>query len=199
MRIRYTDFCLNPALRNTTTNLPQHRAIALIDSGAAVEVPFSDFRERLASEEESKPLPTAAVTWAVTQGAMNGRYAITARCSQAQCSTLFYEGPPAGPENLQFLHSCGCGFPENVPAAIAEQYFRLHKPVTKYGDDEALALSLGAPQKSKPVDLSGIVGLKVGDGREKPGPSEQDMLSDFLPTISTVRNPFPREKGRLEK
>jgi hypothetical protein len=40
MKIRYTEFCLNPALRNTTTHLPQHRAIALIDSGAAVEVPL---------------------------------------------------------------------------------------------------------------------------------------------------------------
>jgi hypothetical protein len=40
MKIKYTEFCLNPALRGTTTNLPAHRAIALIDSGAAVEVPM---------------------------------------------------------------------------------------------------------------------------------------------------------------
>ena len=40
MKLRYTEFCLNPALRNTTTHLPQHRAQALIDSGAAVEVPM---------------------------------------------------------------------------------------------------------------------------------------------------------------
>jgi hypothetical protein len=40
MKIQYTQFALNPALRGTTTNLPAHRAQVLIDSGAAVEVPM---------------------------------------------------------------------------------------------------------------------------------------------------------------
>jgi hypothetical protein len=38
MKVRYTEFALNPALRGTTTHLPSYRAQALIDSGAAVEV-----------------------------------------------------------------------------------------------------------------------------------------------------------------
>jgi hypothetical protein len=38
MKIKYTEFALNPQLRGTTTHLPAHRAQALIDSGAAVEV-----------------------------------------------------------------------------------------------------------------------------------------------------------------
>jgi hypothetical protein len=40
MKIRYTEYALNPSLRNTITHLPAHRAQALIDSGAAVEVPM---------------------------------------------------------------------------------------------------------------------------------------------------------------
>jgi hypothetical protein len=40
MKIQYTQFALNPSLRGTTAHLPQHRAQALIDSGAAVEVPM---------------------------------------------------------------------------------------------------------------------------------------------------------------
>jgi hypothetical protein len=40
MKIRYSEFCLNPTLRGTTTHLPAHRAQALLDSGAAVEVPM---------------------------------------------------------------------------------------------------------------------------------------------------------------
>ena len=40
MKIQYTQFALNPALRGTTAHLPLHRALALIDVGAAVEVPM---------------------------------------------------------------------------------------------------------------------------------------------------------------
>jgi hypothetical protein len=40
MKIQYTQFALNPALRGTTAHLPLHRALVLIDVGAAVEVPL---------------------------------------------------------------------------------------------------------------------------------------------------------------
>jgi len=59
MKIQYTQFALNPALRGTTTDLPQHRAQALIDSGAAVEIPMpprgsKNWHARMAENERER-------------------------------------------------------------------------------------------------------------------------------------------------
>jgi hypothetical protein len=70
MKVRYTEFALDPNLRGTTIHLPAHRAQALIDIGAAVEVPYKNFQERLAAE---MPPPVAPVVqWAVHEKASGG-------------------------------------------------------------------------------------------------------------------------------
>jgi len=50
MRIKFTEFAADPKLRGTTSNFPAHIAQSLIAQGAAVAVPYKDFRERLAAE-----------------------------------------------------------------------------------------------------------------------------------------------------
>jgi hypothetical protein len=79
MKVRYTEFCLNPTLRGTTVHLPQHRAQALIDVGAAVEVPMpargtrewhaamqelEAERQKLIPADQRQNLPTVP-TWSV--------------------------------------------------------------------------------------------------------------------------------------
>lgn len=54
MKIQFTQFAPDPSLRGTTKTLPAHRAQPLIDSGVAVQVPWKDFRERLAAEATSQ-------------------------------------------------------------------------------------------------------------------------------------------------
>jgi hypothetical protein len=201
MKIQYTEYVAHPALRGTITHLPRHRAQPLIDIGAAVEIPYADFRERLREEEAAKsaaaPTAPAVVSWAVTQGMTTGRYAIRAQCSvktvnldgksAPQCSTLYYEGTPTGVESLIFLHSCGCVHPEKVPAAIAEQYKKLQRPIFSYSTkDEALAAQLGAKQESKPVDLSKIVGPRPG----QPLAVGYDNYADFAQTPLLIPEPL---------
>jgi len=50
MRIKFTEYAADPKLRHTISNLPAHIAQSLIAQGAAVAVPYKDFRERLAAE-----------------------------------------------------------------------------------------------------------------------------------------------------
>jgi hypothetical protein len=74
MRIRYTEFALNPALRGTITHLPQHRAQALIDSGAAVELPYKNYVERLNDEQAQRaadPKNAPATGWSVRESVGN--------------------------------------------------------------------------------------------------------------------------------
>jgi hypothetical protein len=178
-------------------HLQPHRAQALIDSGFAQAVPYKNYIERLQEEESVRqhslnPNPVyAQVTFAVCQGAISGRYYISGRCSAAQCSSFIFDGAPSSSlEKLTFTHSCGCGHPETVPAAIVAQYRKLYKPVTKYGNDEALALTLGAPQPSKPVDLSTIIGPAQGqalvEGCEKEG------LLNYLPNPTDGKRVEPK-------
>jgi hypothetical protein len=120
----------------------------------AERVKYKSYVERLRAEEAAKPEVFATVKWVVAQGAVSGRYYISAACSCANCTTVTYDGSPSAALELVFTHSCSAsGFAEKIPASIVAQYRRLHKPVTKYGNDEALAFHLGAPQKSEPVDL----------------------------------------------
>lgn len=144
-------------------HLQPHRAQALIDSGFAQAVPYKDFRERLREEEAARQSALAPVyaevKWAVAQGIISGKYYISGKCSAPNCTALNYDGAPT--DNLTFTHSCGCAcsHPEKVPAAIVEQYRKLKKsqPVTQLGRDEAVAAVLGAPQPSKPVDMTRIL------------------------------------------
>jgi len=197
MKIKYTQFALNPALRGTTAHLPLHRALALIDSGAAIEVPMAprgtaqwlqDMKERSAA---ANPPVYATVTWAVAQGAVNGRIYISAKCSQP-CTTFAFDGHPdslvfpdtrqyMSLEHLVFTHSCGCGVhgPETIPAAICEQYRKLYKPRRVYGHDEALAAKLAAPQKSELLDRSKFAGPAAGEPLLEG--CEKEHLLNYLP------------------
>ena len=99
MRIKYTEFVPNPALRNTITHLPQHRAQALIDSGAAVELPYKNYVERLHDEQaqraaESKNAP--ATGWSIRESTGND---LRVRFVVVETSPLgeitFYDAPPS--------------------------------------------------------------------------------------------------------
>jgi hypothetical protein len=200
MKIRYSEFHPDPSLRNVINDtLPRHRALAAIDSGLAIEIPYASAQERLRSETPwAFESVTATVQWSVTLGSMNQRYAISAKCSRPNCQTFSYDGSPAGvrerigidhnmtmPERLvpledqTFNHSCGCQNSERIPAAIAAQYRSTFKPVTQLGADEAVAAHMSRPQPSKPVDLSKITGPTTGP--ERAG-SEQTDKMQFLPS-----------------
>lgn len=155
MKIRYSDFHPDPSLRGKINDsLPRHRALAAIDSGLAVEIPYKDFRERLRSENPQAFEPVVAtVQWSVAQGMIIGRFAIRAQCSSGKCSLLFYDSSPDQAASVKFIHSCGCQNVEAVPAAIVEQYKSLWRKPVMFGHDVAVALTMAAPQPSKPVDL----------------------------------------------
>lgn len=58
MRIKYSDFHPDPALRGVINDkLPRHRAQAAVDSGLAVEIPYASYRERIAAESAAQAVP----------------------------------------------------------------------------------------------------------------------------------------------
>jgi hypothetical protein len=74
MKIEYTQFAPDPALRGKTVHLPSSIAQPLIASGVAKHVPYKDFRERLAEEGASGNDPSNVVVnfykdpeWGVVQ------------------------------------------------------------------------------------------------------------------------------------
>jgi hypothetical protein len=197
MKVRYTEFCLNPALRGTTTHLPQHRAIALIDQGAAVEVPMAtrgtpewlkDMQERSASLNPTSP-NTPLVTWAINLATIANRYAVVARCSAPNCAVLRYDGPPSGAKSLVFTHSCSGAVPDAIPASVVEQYRKLHRPVSNYNADEALAAQLAAPRPSRPVDLSKVLNQPPNAPSNACSVTEKTGLANFSATPTSF-DPF---------
>lgn len=196
MKIRYSEFHPDPSLRGTINDsLPRHRALAAIDSGLAVEIPYASAQERLAA---TMPKPSAAtVQWVVAQGAIRGAYYISAKCSQPNCSTFSFDGVPSGfvvrqgttdwnvgvkrnlaLEDITFIHSCGCGQPEKVPAQIAAQYRQLWKSPTSLSRDEASYFHDARPQKSEPVDPKTWQYPLTAPLREG---NESGSLANFLP------------------
>lgn len=154
----------------------------LIALGEAEVVPYKDFRERLRSENPTAFAPVAAATvqWSVSQGMVNGRYYVSAKCSQPQCTTLAYDAPPsAALEAITFLHSCGCtSGPEKVPASVVAQYRKLFKPATTLGRDEAAYFKDARPQPSLPVDPKTYLFPIVGTPREG---NEKEGLLNYAP------------------
>jgi hypothetical protein len=143
MKIRYSEFHPDPSLRGKINDsLPRSRAQAAVDSGLAVEIPYTSYRERLASEEASRQAslpapPPVKVSWEVTCGILNRRWCISAKCSRG-CSLFYDEHPSAGAiESLTFCHSCSGCAPEKIPAAVAAQYRKQFAPPTTLGADEA--------------------------------------------------------------
>jgi hypothetical protein len=208
MKIQYNDYAPNPSLRNTTKEIKRYLGEQLIAQGIAVEIPYASAQERLRSETPwAFESVTATVQWSVTLGAVNNRYAISAKCSRPNCQTFSYDGSPAGvrervgidhnmtmPERLvpledqTFNHSCGCQHSERIPAAVVAQYRSVFKPATQLGKDEAIAATLGRPQPSRPVDLSKITGRTTGP--ERAG-SEQTDKMQFLPALDQGKHVDP--------
>jgi len=85
MRIKFTEYAADPKLRHTISNFPAHIAQSLIAQGAAVAVPYKDFRERLAAEaaeghDSHNTSVTAVATprWGIHTG-INGTQVIVRR------------------------------------------------------------------------------------------------------------------------
>jgi len=149
----------------------------LIALGEAEVVPYKDFRERLRSENPTAFAPVAAATvqWVVAKSAISERFFISGKCSQQQCSTVAYDAPPSSViDSITFIHSCGCGQPEKIPAAVAAQYRKLFKPAATLSKDEAAYFNCARPDKTdgKHVDESTyrypIYGMPR-EGNEKEG------------------------------
>jgi hypothetical protein len=159
MRIQYTEFVANPALRNTIANLPAHVAQVLIAQGSAVALPRAArgsaawLAERLEESAAFNP-PAAAplLTWGVSVGQVARRPAIHATCSNANCAMKFrFDGPPKsdakniGADRVVFTHSCGPHAPENVPSVILDKYTAAYGTGTfEYTSDEANMISFAA-------------------------------------------------------
>lgn len=134
--------------QGTTEHINNQAGAVLIAAGMAVEVPMAargsanwlhDMKER---EEAARPTPVIAptVTWNMTRGSLNQRYAITARCARANCSSLRFDGVPdltKALEHLTFTHSCGGGAPEMAPQAICDQYRKVFNLPTAGADEAA--------------------------------------------------------------
>ena len=133
---------------------------------------YKSVAERLSSEEaeRQRSLPQIPVTvqWACVKGMLSERYYISAKCSRANCTALAYDAPPsAALEAITFLHSCGGYAPEQIPAAICDQYRKLFKPAALVGADLVNYYKNCQPSKGdgRPVDLYApqtINGVVVG-------------------------------------
>jgi hypothetical protein len=181
---------LQPSIANT-----------LVAAGLAEIIPFKNYVERLQEEEavrqSSLPQVTAKVTWSVGKGDRNGRYFISAQCSNSQCgSAFFFDGAPNAADKLTFIHSCSGTAPEKVPAAVAEQYRKLHRVPAVLGHDEVSYHFAARPQPSQVVDLSHLKGPQNGltaDPRHdnygisnyspNPGDGQPSDLSQFSPVF----------------
>lgn len=80
MKIQYTEFAPNPALRNTITHLPPHIAQNLIAQGVAVHVPYKNYVERLSEEFREgsssynvNPPQVSGVEWSCAELPTTGR------------------------------------------------------------------------------------------------------------------------------
>ena len=66
MKIQYTEFAPNPALRGTTTHLPGHVAQNLIAQGVAIFIPYKHYSEFLSAEHRTGSDPSNANPTQVT-------------------------------------------------------------------------------------------------------------------------------------
>jgi hypothetical protein len=124
----------------TVEHLQPSIANVLIASGMAEHIPYKNYVERLAEEGRASQTAQdpAIVSWGISLGNRNGKDFISARCSRPNCSTLVYDGPPTGIESITFFHSCGGGAPpENIPAAVCDQYRSVYRKPVNVGSDEA--------------------------------------------------------------
>jgi hypothetical protein len=120
-----------------TSHVPNSQEYQVMASAGLIEiVPMAprgtsqwleDMKERSAAFAE--PQRAAQVSWLVAKGSLTERYAITARCSRANCSSFFFDGDPDTwrdghylLEHLEFVHSCGGAAPVQVPASICKEY-----------------------------------------------------------------------------
>jgi hypothetical protein len=79
LRVKYTEFVPNPALRNTVTHLPPHIAQNLIAQGVAVHVPYKNYVEFLSEEHREgsssfnvNPPQVVGVVWECCAAARSG-------------------------------------------------------------------------------------------------------------------------------
>jgi hypothetical protein len=79
MKVRYSDFVSDPALRNTETHLPNHVAAVLIATGQATEIKPRTIAEFISQHAVAGPNNTALEfvpepgVWKVCEG-LNGRW-----------------------------------------------------------------------------------------------------------------------------
>jgi hypothetical protein len=152
-----------------TTHVPNSQEYQVMASAGLIEiVPMAargtaewlrDMKER---SEAFNPPVTVTVAWSVAKGDRNGRYFIAGKCSNPQCSELFYDGAPAAADKLTFIHSCSGTAPEKVPVAAVEKYRKLHFVPSTLGADEASYHFAARPQPSQVVDLSHLKGPQNG-------------------------------------
>jgi hypothetical protein len=105
MRIKFTEFAADPKLRGTIANHPAHIAQSLIAQGAAVAVPYTDFRQRLAAEATScsdkpDPLFVKGTEWSIFVEPRTGRNLILRKSGS---ETTRYE-----PTDVALAISHGC-------------------------------------------------------------------------------------------
>jgi hypothetical protein len=146
-----------------TSHVPNSQEYQVMASAGLIEiVPMAargsaewlrDMKER---SEALNPPVQPKVTWSVGKGDRNGRYFISAKCSNPQCSEFFYDGAPNSADKLTFVHSCSGTAPERIPVEVSDQYRKLFKLPALGAElpaDEAAFHYAARPQPSRPVDL----------------------------------------------
>jgi hypothetical protein len=89
MKVRYTEFCPDPKLRNTETHLQNHVAAVLIAQGVAVAVPFKTFADFLSSK--NPPAVAVPVEWGVKEA---GAYTPATVIKRTANGVTHYRTPP---------------------------------------------------------------------------------------------------------
>lgn len=183
---------LRPDLPLGVDDIDNVAARGVIASGLGEQLKYSGYQQRLQLLSQVRTAQEAArVTWTNTFSEISGRHSVQARCSRPGCSSLAFDGPAnSSLENITFVHSCGAGASEKIPASCAAQYRKVkgsEPPKTNLSPSE-LAYALAASTTRTRADFEAEEAVAAARARFEDVDSRQPGQipygkANYLPAI----------------
>jgi hypothetical protein len=136
---------LRPDLPLGHEDIRPEDASANVANGFCEIIKYKNHIERLTSLAKMQSTPVAHVRWQSIKDDIKGRFAIVAKCDQANCTSVCFHGDPKIADTLVFYHSCGCGSTERVTKEVVAAYRKNFQPVTTLSAEEAIYWRNHAP------------------------------------------------------